>query len=763
MAGARAGTVLRARCETGLRTGDDVTVEGRLAADPVEPAAGGAPRRRLTLRDATVQAGGRSCRLPSVVVFASDGGSGQLSSREARVTRRAGEALRLAGSWLRLRAEDGRWPVPAGRAGLVVEARAAPEASGANRETRLSLPERLRVRASRRLAERLPADVGPTARALLLAERDELPGELRRRFADAGLAHLLAISGMHVGILAAVVLALASAVVPGRARHPVAAALIAGYVMVIGAPAPAARAGLLFAGWAWSRARGRPLRAGDLVGAAALAALVAEPARILEPGFQLSFAGFGGVVLGGGAVGRRRMGGRARRPERSKTRKAGRRLAVLAASGTGAFLATAPIAAAHFGRVAPVSLLSHFAGTPLVALAVVGLCASLLPGAVAGIGADAATWAIRVLHLAAGSLAGLPGAHGDAAPPGAALWLAWAAMWVAAARASGPGRPSRALVPAAVAAFLLLAGPVLERLRAPGPALLCTLAVGQGDAALLRTPGRRWIVFDGGPATSPGPGRESLASGLRSRGARSVALAVLSHPDLDHMGGLEPVLAELRVGALLDSGDPLPRPAYARLLAALDERGVPWIEGRAGARLVVDGVDLLVLGPPARDGSNARSGDGAPADAGPARTGANETSLIVRAAIGGFRYLNPGDATRAEETALLRAWPAESLRADLLKVGHHGSRTSTSPEWLGAVRPALAVISAGPGNRYGHPHPEVLRRLADGEVPDVWRTDRDGTLCVEVTRDGRWRRRGDPAWRDPGVARGPRGTEIEWE
>jgi competence protein ComEC len=231
-----------------------------------------------------------------------------------------------------------------------------------------------------------------------------------------------------------------------------------------------------------------------------------------------------------------------------------------------------------------------------------------------------------------------------------------------------------------------------------------------------------------------------------------VALAVLSHPDLDHLAGLEPVAKELPVGALLDSGDALPREAYARLLGTLDERGVAWIEGRAGTRLEVDGVELLVLGPEARGGAS-RGGDlrsGRP-EPGP-RPGSNATSLVVRVAVGPFRYLNPGDATRAEEEALLGAWPAESLRADLLKVGHHGSRTSTSPEWLEAVRPTLAAISAGPGNRYGHPHPEVLRRLAAAGVPEVWRTDHDGSLCVEIAPNGRWRKRGDSAWREPAAA-----------
>ncbi len=697
--------------------------------------------------------GGRSCRIPSVTVFVEGGpGSGEL---------RAGERLRASGSWLRLRTRDGAWPEPVGTAGILVEARletaddGAPVAPAGGAADGTRGPARLRVVASRRLSGRLPADVRPTARALLLAERDELAGEVRRRFADAGLAHLLAISGMHVGILAAFVLVLVSAVASGPARPLLAAAVVGLYVIAIGAPAPAARAGLVFAGWALGRARGRPARTGDLVGGAGLAALVSTPGAIVEPGFQLSFAGFGGVALAAGAFGPRPGRARARSRRRGRRgRRAARSVALLAASGAGAFLATAPIAASHFGRIAPISLVSHFAGTPLVALAILGLCVSLLPGPPGALAADGATLAIRALHGLADALAGLPWGHGDALPPALWTWLAWGAGWIAAFRASGPGRRAHALVPAALALFLVLGGPVTARLRPPGNALLCTLAVGQGDAALLRTPGRRWIVFDGGPSAAGGAGRESLASGLRRQGARSVALAVLSHPDLDHLAGLEPVVQDLPVGALLDSGDALPRAAYARLLATLDARGVAWIEGRAGTRLEVDGVGLLVLGPAARNEASRGGGHRAGA-AGPAPdAGANATSLVVRVSVGDFRYLNPGDATRAEEEALLDAWPAESLRADLLKVGHHGSRTSTSPEWLRAVRPTIAAISAGPGNRYGHPHPEVLRRLAGAGVTEVWRTDHDGSLCIEIAPDGRWRKRGESAWRAPASASG---------
>jgi competence protein ComEC len=129
---------------------------------------------------------------------------------------------------------------------------------------------------------------------------------------------------------------------------------------------------------------------------------------------------------------------------------------------------------------------------------------------------------------------------------------------------------------------------------------------------------------------------------------------------------------------------------------------------------------------------------------------------VLRVSIGGsLVYLNTGDATSEDERAILSTWGTDSLRADVLKVGHHGSRTSTSAPFLSAVRPALAVISAGRGNRYGHPHRVVLERLEAASVPRVWRTDRDGTVCIEVDPRRGWRIEGERAWR-PAAASGTR-------
>ncbi|MDT8435513.1 MAG: ComEC/Rec2 family competence protein [Gemmatimonadota bacterium] len=743
LAGARAGTALRSACEGSLETGAAVTAAGRAVEDH-RPA--GRDRTRITLADVRLAGASGPCRLPRLIVFL---------AREPG-TLAAGSPLRVRGSWMRFEAAPGRWPVPRGRAGMLVEARRLEEGS-ASAVGPGGPAVHLRRAFGRALERRVGPDVRPTARALLLAEKDELAGSVRRRFADAGLAHLLAISGLHVGILGGLLLGLLAPLVRAPARHRIAAAVVAGYVFVIGAPVAAVRAALLFGGWTWARSRGRPLRLADLLGAAALAALLPRPETLLDPGFQLSFAGFAGVVTGAGA-GVRLTGRRPARRGAGRRARLGRRLrtpaAALAASA-GAFAATAPISAAHFGRVAPVALASHFVGTPLVALSLAGLVLAPVPGPAGRLGGDAATWSLRVLHASAAWFADLDGAHRPAGPPSPVHWSAWALAALATLHLAAGRRAARAAVPLAGALALLVAGPVLPLLRRSGTAVLCTLAVGQGDAAVLRTSGGRWVVLDGGPRPDAGPGRDGIVPALRRLGARRVDLVVLSHPDMDHLGGLEEMFRSFPVGGLLDSGDPLPREAYARLLALVEERAVPFVRARSGTRLRLDGTDLLVLAPPVpreerREGRVGRS---------TARATANQTSVVVRLDVNGFRYLNPGDATAAEEEAILRSWPADSLRADLLKAGHHGSRTSTSAAWLAAVRPAMVVISAGAGNRYGHPHAQVLRRLSRAGVPEVHRTDRTGTLCVDIDGTGRWRPAGATGWRESAARSGPHAVE----
>jgi competence protein ComEC len=195
---------------------------------------------------------------------------------------------------------------------------------------------------------------------------------------------------------------------------------------------------------------------------------------------------------------------------------------------------------------------------------------------------------------------------------------------------------------------------------------------------------------------------------------------VLSHPHPDHFGGLASTLPHVEVGELWDSGqgeDLGAGPTYAALLAGARARGIPIRRPRdlCGAPREAGGVTIEVLAPCPGYAPDAS---------------ANDSSLVLRLSYGARTALLVGDAEHEEERALLSLAPG-SLRADLLKVGHHGSRTSSSPAFLAAVRPALAAISAGVRNRFGHPHPHTLAALEAQRI-EIARTDRGGEIIWET-------------------------------
>ncbi len=236
------------------------------------------------------------------------------------------------------------------------------------------------------------------------------------------------------------------------------------------------------------------------------------------------------------------------------------------------------------------------------------------------------------------------------------------------------------------------------------------LDVGQGDAIFIRAPDGRQVLVDGGP--SPAALLDELGS-LLPFWDRTLDMVVLTHPDADHMNGLLPLFERYRIATVLDTvQDGGQAPAWSAALAA--HRGQR-ITARRGMRLALDELRMTVLHPAEPllpDMSD------------------NAASLVVRLDYGETSLLLMGDAEQATEEVLLAA--GQPLQADVLKVAHHGSGGATSVAFLAAVQPQLAVIQVGADNRFGHPHPDTLARLAPAQV---LRTDQDGR--IEITSDGR--------------------------
>jgi competence protein ComEC len=236
----------------------------------------------------------------------------------------------------------------------------------------------------------------------------------------------------------------------------------------------------------------------------------------------------------------------------------------------------------------------------------------------------------------------------------------------------------------------------------------------------LRTPRGRWIVVDAGRRWQGGDaGRRTVVPYVRRLGG-SVALFVLTHPHDDHAGGAASVVRALRPARWWEPAFVLPSPGYREALNALRETGTAWERVRPGRRFTLDGVSLTVLAPDSAWTVAQRD--------------ANETSVVLRVDYGQHRLLLTGDAEQDEEAWLVAQHGREALDVDVLKLGHHGSRTSSTPALLDATTPRLAIASVGAGNRYGHPSPETLLALLERDVP-VLRTDIEGTVIVQS--DGR--------------------------
>jgi len=548
----------------------------------------------------------------------------------------------------------------------------------------------------------------PLVRALLIADRADFSPTMRERFAASGLSHMLSVSGLHVGLIAAAVLLFTQLAGMSRGRaHGVIVAVTALYVLVIGVPLPALRAAAMLGVTAIAQAVQRPTSAWAVLAVSGGIALI-EPRSVTDLGYQLSMVGMAALV-GAGSVNRRWSAVAAMDGWRGTVCKG---LVV----STIATLLTAPLVAATFGRVSLVAPVSNLAASPIIAVLqpMLFLVALLLPiPALSQFVADACVPLIHALDGVAALSARLPGASLPVVTDATTIALACAvggAMLVAIVSRN----PWPAMVAAAACLALIAWRPLV-----PAGAThteIHILDVGQGDAIAVRTTRGRWLLLDAGRNWKGGDaGRRQVVPYVARAGGKVVAF-VLSHPHADHVGGAASIIASLRPSWYYDPGYAGASDAYRQSLLAARESGTPWRRVRPLDSLVVDEVTVTFLAPDSVWAESLKD--------------PNDASTVARVRVGGIAFLFTGDAEREEEGWLL-AHHRPLLRADVLKVAHHGSATSSTPAFLEAVRPRLALVSVGSGNIYRHPSAEVMRSLAaHGAV--ALRTDRLGTIVVRT-------------------------------
>jgi len=584
--------------------------------------------------------------------------------------------------------------------------------------------DRQRARVRRRIEATFAPDIAPMARALVLGESD-LAALDDQSFRASGLSHLLAVSGMHlVLVLALIVRVLHGALVrvesiaartdAGRLSAFVGIPVAWLYAEFAGGGGSTVRAAWMATAALGARALGRH---GDVVrafGLSVVAMALMDPLVAFDLSFALSAAATAGLIVYARPLG-----------EVFAERGPARAAAVLRATATtvAASIPCAPILA-RFAPTMPLGgAIANLLAVPLGESAALPMCLahailSWWPSAERGC-AVVATGALLLVRAIA-RIFSTPALTIDVPQPTSWQFAALVCAMAAVALRS----PFRAAIVASTAALLLVLEVQTRRVGAPRAVLRVTfLDVGQGDSAIVDLPNGEAIVVDGGGLVgSPiDVGARVLAPELRARRRRSLAAVVLTHPHPDHFGGLVAGLDAVHVGALWDTGEGEGEQlagGYAAVLAGARARGAPILRPNdlCGVR-TLGGLRIDVLAP-------------CPAYS-PDRQ-ANDNSFVLRFVYGARAILMVGDAQREEEASILATAP-DRLRADVLKVGHHGSATSSSPAFLAAVAPREAVISVGRRNRFGHPSPATLAALGVAAAR-VWRTDTDG--AVTVTTDG---------------------------
>ena len=264
----------------------------------------------------------------------------------------------------------------------------------------------------------------------------------------------------------------------------------------------------------------------------------------------------------------------------------------------------------------------------------------------------------------------------------------------------------------------VLSGGIYSWQTAAPPQLRVTfLDVGQGDSIVVQTPSGRTLLVDTGRLSDDDDmGRRVVVPWLRRRGINGIDAMLLTHPDDDHIGGAVTVLQRLRVSRLFIYSDAIPTPNWERVLKTAKNRGCRTVPLCRGQMIDFhDGAVAEVLNPPAGPLFRTHHAD-------------NDASLVVRLRYGATSVMLTGDAEEFSEKDMIDS--GMDLRADVLKLGHHGSKSSSSEEFLDAVQPAVAIVSAGAKNVYGHPHPSVIERVTTRHIR-VLRTDVDGAITLD--------------------------------
>ena len=558
----------------------------------------------------------------------------------------------------------------------------------------------------------------PLLQALLIGERGNIPPELRDSFSRAGIMHVLAVSGLHVGfvlIILTTVLGLLRIPYPARVLLIILGLVF--YVLLTEARDPVVRAAIMAGVYLMGTLIERRTIPFNVIGVAALIILLIRPQDLFDAGFQLSFIAVSSIVYFYQKL--RTTPFLIKLHRRFSKNAIGNAIWTLFLISFAAQIGIIPMVAYYFNRIPLLSLLVNIFAIPIVGLIVaLGFTSSILgilsPWIAAVYGALNQE-IVTIFYKVISWIGSMPFSHIIVPSPNILLISSYFFLMLFLFHLRNSTLRKRF-------AFLLLIGLNLSVWKAALAKDGCQLSwiqfdVGQGDAALLRLPLGRIFLFDGGDKHPFfDNGERVIAPYLRRTGIRKIDIVFLSHPHDDHVGGLIYILNHFEVGEIIMTPMHYESELYQRFQGIVNEKKIPirWVTGSDS--LEFPGVKFFLFSPKGNQNKKVDLSDDV-----------NNRSLIVRVLYGKTRLLFMGDAEKQAEEDILKS--GRILACDGIKVGHHGSATSSTFPFLRCIRPKHAVISVGEHNRFRHPSMSVIRRF-QLLGSDVHRTDREGAVIL---------------------------------
>jgi competence protein ComEC len=591
----------------------------------------------------------------------------------------------------------------------------------------------VRRRLSRAIDLTLPEPQSSLAQGVLLGRRSALPADLADDLNTTNTSHLVVVSGSNIVLVSAFVTLFLTWAVGRRPALVLSIAAVVAYATLIGLSPPVLRALIMGVLMVMATVLGRRSSSLNALLLAAGIMVGLSPSSIRDVSFQLTFAATAGILYLSSPLQRWtvEIASRVLRVEGFP----GWMRALIAeplAMTMAATVATTPFLALNFGRISLVALPANLLVVPTFPLILAGSLAAAMGGMLpagrlilAAPGYYVLTYWIEVARW----LAALPHAAtsvgGYTAPWAVATYAALAltvAVFVRYMREPSEPRISSSALPVPVLAILLPAVAIAATAgwwfhpSAAGRLQVTVLDVGQGDAILIQSPDGHQVLVDGGPG---GAVLRGLGDELPWYD-RSLDLVVLTHPQADHMYGLIDVLSRYDIARVVAGPGVQTGAGYRAWLAATDGEGIAVETAHPGMSLDIGGgARLDVIGPDAAMAADLQL---------------NNTGIVMRVSLGDVSFLLTADIEARAERALLT--DAVDLHATVLKVPHHGSRTSSTPEFLAAVQPEVAAVSTGKDNQFGHPAPDVVARI--GEYAPVYDTALSGAIHFETDGARLW-------------------------